>query len=99
VEVGFDKELAIRALQSVEDENVEAALEWLLEQPVDDAVESPVANNIGPLLEFGFSERQCRAALVEGGGNLERAESWLFKNIDKIDEAVRDVEDRGRRRS
>lgn len=39
--------------------------------------------------DMGFAREQCMAALLENGGDTERAANWLFTHMDALDTAVR----------
>ncbi|KIY53161.1 ubiquitinyl hydrolase [Fistulina hepatica ATCC 64428] len=94
--MGFPRircEKALLATGNANDGNVEAAMEWLFAHMDDPDVDAPTetagsrgpepsADQVAMLADMGFTEKQARKALLETGGNPERAVEWLFNHPD-----------------
>lgn len=72
--MGFDPVLAKQACIATKNVSMEAALQWVLENPEG----VPGSPEVEMLVAMGFSESQARAALSATGGSMERAADWLF---------------------
>lgn len=79
-------------------DNSEVAMEWLFNHMEDPTIDEPIKpsdvpgaapasstaseEQIGMLVEMGFTSSQARKALIETQGNAERAVEWLFSHPD-----------------
>ncbi|EJD06187.1 ubiquitinyl hydrolase [Fomitiporia mediterranea MF3/22] len=98
--MGFPQIRCKKALLATGNGDAEAAMEWLfahMEDPdIDDplptaggaapSVPEPSSEQIGMLVDMGFTPGQASKALRETGGNSERAVDWLFSHPDDMGE-------------
>mmetsp|Transcript_30229 Transcript_30229/g.81233 ORF Transcript_30229/g.81233 Transcript_30229/m.81233 type:complete len:847 (+) Transcript_30229:96-2636(+) len=106
VEMGFPANGAKRAAVATGNAGPEAGMEWVLAHMEDPDFDTPLDQGGAPpaagagadpaavemLCGMGFTDTQAKAALIETGGNLERAGDWLFSHMDDLDSAVRAAE-------
>ena len=88
-EMGFTQNQARKALRQTKN-NVEAAIEWLFNNPNDTGEdEKPPSSSsssqvpqelIVQVSELGFTHNQARKALKQTKNNVEAAVEWLFNN-------------------
>ncbi|KAH0826369.1 hypothetical protein J3R83DRAFT_5331 [Lanmaoa asiatica] len=101
--MGFPTVRCQRALLATGNSSAEAAMEWLfnhMEDPdIDDPIQvsaatggssvpEPSADQIALLADMGFTCAQARKALLETGGDPERAVEWLFNHPDDTGEVT-----------
>ncbi|GAA5941060.1 ubiquitin-specific protease UBP14 [Sporobolomyces koalae] len=95
--MGFPEIRAQRALLKTGNEGAEVAMNWLFEHmddtDLDDPLPSPTAatsssgnepndEQISMIVDMGFTKAQGRKALLETGGDPNRAVEWLFSHPD-----------------
>ncbi|KAF9028671.1 ubiquitinyl hydrolase [Hymenopellis radicata] len=90
--MGFPIVRCQKALLATGNSDAEAAMNWLFEHMDDPDIDVPIqaaaastspepsAEQIGMLVDMGFSPAQGRKALKETSGNAERAVEWLFNH-------------------
>ncbi|KAJ7600732.1 hypothetical protein C8J56DRAFT_911137 [Mycena floridula] len=99
--MGFPDIRCQKALLATGNNDPEAAMEWLfmhmddpdIDSPISTAVSSssgaePSASQINMLADMGFTAPQAKKALMETGGDAERAVEWLFNHPDVTGEDV-----------
>ncbi|KIJ64045.1 hypothetical protein HYDPIDRAFT_133380 [Hydnomerulius pinastri MD-312] len=101
--MGFPTIRCQKALLATGNADAEAAMEWLfghMEDPdIDDPIQlnssaaggrgpEPSADRVAMLADMGFTNAQARKALLETGGDPERAVEWLFNHPDDTGEVT-----------
>lgn len=98
--MGFPLVRCQRALLATQNQDVEAAMEWLFSHMDDPDIDEPIqfklpgankapepsSEQIAMLADMGFTHAQARKALIETDGNPERAVEWLFNHPDDTGE-------------
>jgi len=101
VDFGFPKNRCVKAAIKTQNQNVEVAMNWLLEHMEDPDIDTeesapipapqksaspPVAEDaVANLTAMGFTRPQVLKALSSTGNNVERAADWLFSHADQLD--------------
>mmetsp|Transcript_14362 Transcript_14362/g.21525 ORF Transcript_14362/g.21525 Transcript_14362/m.21525 type:complete len:869 (-) Transcript_14362:55-2661(-) len=108
--MGFSENGSKRAALATHNTDADAAMGWVFAHMEDpdfndppasaercNSASSPAvdANSLAMLTSFGYTEKQCMAALKATDYNVERAADWLFSHTDNIDAAVAEVEGNG----
>ncbi|KAI0816905.1 ubiquitinyl hydrolase [Trametes gibbosa] len=101
--MGFPTTRCQKALLATGNSDPEAAMEWLFAHMEDPDIDAPIqlpssavasggpepsAEQVGMLVDMGFTPAQARKALRETGGNAERAVEWLFSHPDDSGEGA-----------
>jgi ubiquitin carboxyl-terminal hydrolase 5/13 len=100
--MGFPRVRCEKALHATGNADPEAASNWLFSHMEDPDIDDPVDFNAGStggaaasvadpgkiegLAAMGFNAPQARQALMETGGDMERAVDWLFNHPDAAGE-------------
>ncbi|KAH9012646.1 ubiquitin carboxyl-terminal hydrolase 14 [Lactarius hengduanensis] len=99
--MGFPQVRCQKALLATGNSDPEAAMEWLFAHMEDPDIDDPIvilsggaggggpepsAEQVGMLVDMGFSRAQARKALRETSGDAERAVEWLFSHPDDTGE-------------
>ncbi|KAJ2995757.1 hypothetical protein HDV02_000501 [Globomyces sp. JEL0801] len=93
--MGFSENRCKRAILNTGHGGAEAAMEWLfshmddpnLDDPITSAAQSIPLEQLMPLMDMGFNQKQAERAMKETNNNMERAVDWLFSHPD-IEEQV-----------
>ncbi|KAI9836844.1 MAG: hypothetical protein M1819_001009 [Sarea resinae] len=104
--MGFPRVRCEKALHATGNADAEAAMNWLFAHIDDDDIDVPVdlggvsgggasgetvdQEKVEMLGSMGFQSAQARKALLETGGDVERAVEWLFSHPDDQGDFVHD---------
>ncbi|KAI8896708.1 hypothetical protein BC833DRAFT_596534 [Globomyces pollinis-pini] len=88
--MGFSENRCKRAILNTGHGGAEAAMEWLfshmddpnLDDPITSAAQSIPLEQLMPLMDMGFNQKQAERAMKETNNNMERAVDWLFSHPD-----------------
>ncbi|ORY56367.1 ubiquitin carboxyl-terminal hydrolase 14 [Pseudomassariella vexata] len=93
--MGFPKNRCDKALHATGNNDMNAALEWIMMRMDDPSIDEPFVlpctsgstaevdpQKIEQVCNMGFSVPQARKALKETGSDVERAIDWIFNHMD-----------------